>query len=105
MKCDESEINEYIRETVAGQCAVVAALVEALDRAHVLPRDKFKEALNRAWVAMPEAVAVSATGAVIKHVLNLLCDDACDTLPSADAALRQLAPTVVGRPIDDDVAA
>ena len=72
MNHDLSNIDKLHNEAVAGQCAIVAALVVALDESGVLPKDKYYDALRRIWIQMPEEEAVGEAGAVIDRLLDLL---------------------------------
>ena len=64
-------IDEHAEE-IAGLCAAVAALAIALDRAGSLPTARYRETLERLWLAMPEIDAVGDAGAVIERILNHL---------------------------------
>ena len=72
MSRDVLDIGKPVDEAVAGQCAIVAALVVALDESGVLPKDKYHDALRRLWIQMPEEEAVGEAGAVIDRLLDLL---------------------------------
>lgn len=72
MSHDASDIDNHRDEAVAGQCAVVAALIVALHETGVLPKDKYRDVLHRLWIGMPEEQAVGEAGAVIERMLDLL---------------------------------
>lgn len=105
MSSDLSATNDYVSETAAGQSAIVAALVIALNETGVLPMDKYADVLNRLWIRLPDEEAEGEAGAVIARVLDLLGTLAGSALPSGEAARGQPASTAPGRPVNDDFAA
>lgn len=72
MSHDVSDIGRHGDEVVAGQCVIVAALIVALHENGVLPKDKYRDALQRVWIGMPEEEAVGEAGAVIDRLLDFL---------------------------------
>ena len=72
MSRDELGIRAHADETAAGLCAILAALVVALDENGVLPRRLYCEALRALWIEMPAAHALGAGGEMIEQVLDLV---------------------------------
>ncbi len=92
MNYDLSDIDKHGDEAVAGQCAIVAALIMELDESGVLPKDKYNDALRRLWIQMPEEEAVGEAGAVIDRLLDLLRPRAdVVRLPDETAEDREVA--------------
>lgn len=65
-------IDEFRDECANGTCVAIAALVLALDKADVLPKQAYAAELGRLWLHMPEEQAVGEAGAVIERTLELL---------------------------------
>jgi hypothetical protein len=105
MSSDVSGVDKYVDGIMAGQCAVVAALVVALHEAGVLPKDEYAAALNRLWIGMPDEEAVGEAGAVIERVLDLLSARAYTADPSDDAAGEQAISARAGKPVIEDATA
>jgi len=62
----------YVDEIAEGQCAVVAALVLALDEACVLPRERYSQFLHQLWLAMPDDRAAGGAGVMIERTLAMV---------------------------------
>lgn len=92
-----------MRNAVAeGQCAVVAALVLALDEACVLPRERYAHFLHDLWLAMPEERAVGVAGAMVDRVLDLVAmgsriDDPADEHGPGEDCVAVYGERVVAR--------
>jgi hypothetical protein len=72
MTHDAPTSDAYVDEVADGQCAIVAALVLALDEACVLPRERYAHFLNAFWRAMPDEDAVGGAGTMVQRVLDLV---------------------------------
>ena len=102
MSSDLSGFDDYAYETLAGQCAIVAALVIALHENGVLAQGRYSDALQRLWMEMPEREAVGEAGAVIERLLDLLDARASSACPSGDAEMKPRVSAFAGRPANDD---
>ena len=105
MSSDVSGINNYAYETLAGQRAVVAALVIALQESGVLAPGRYRDALHRLWTEMPDDEAEGEAGAVIEQMLDLLAAPACMPYPSNDAGRKQEFSVFDRAPVNDDAIA
>ena len=105
MSSDVNGVDEYVDGILAGQCAVVAALVVALHETGVLPKDEYAAALNRLWIGMPDEEAAGEAGAVIERVLDLLGARAYPADPSDDAAGEQAISARAEKPVIEDATA
>jgi hypothetical protein len=105
MSSDVNGVDEYVDGILAGQCAVVAALVVALHETGVLPKDQYAAALNRLWIGMPDEEAAGEAGAVIERVLDLLSARAYTADPPDDAAGEQAVSARAGKPVIEEAAA
>lgn len=102
MSRDLPETEDYVDEVLAGQRAIVAALVIALHENGVLPQDRYCDALQRLWDGMAEDEAVGEAGAVIERMFDLLAAHDYRTPPSEESERNLNIRTVAARPVNDD---
>lgn len=105
MASDASGIDQYVCEVAAGQSAIVAALVIALQESGILPQGRYSDVLHRLWGEMPEEEAVGEAGAVIERVLDLLGAGAGTAYPSDDTVRKQNISTFTRKAVNDDAIA
>lgn len=105
MSSDMSGFDDYAYETVAGQCAVVAALVIALHDSGVMPLQRYNDALHQLWLEMPEQEAVGESGAVIERMLDLLAARAVTAVPPGDEERTRGIPAFARKPGNRDAMA
>ena len=96
---------QFARETAEGQCAVVAALIIALDEAGVMPKEMYIDAINRLWLDMPEETALGEAGGVIERMLDLLDTGANRPLHTTSGPKGRPASAIPAAAPASDVAA
>lgn len=98
MSASENECHEM----ATGHCAVLAALVIALDESGVMPKEVYSDALHRLWQDMPEDEAIGEAGAVIERVLDMLESPGGSGSQSDDKSDEQSRWNFVDDPVNDD---